>query len=477
MQLREYASYDGLALAELVRRKEVKPAELLDCAIEAIEQLNPTLNAVNTKLYDEARAAIERGLPDGPFKGVPFLLKDLLADYKGVPTTWAVKFREDYVPDVDTELVARHKKAGLVILGKTTVPELAMNWGMASRLYGVTCNPWDLTRNPGISSGGTAAAIVSRMVPMAHGNDGGGSIRVPASCTGTFGLKPTRGRNPLGPNIGDAWMGMAVEHALTRSVRDSAALLDATAGPDVGAFYNAPRQDGPFLDEVGKDPGRLRMAWSTQAPYGAMTHPDCVAAVHRAIALCETLGHDVEEKTPPLPDDGWWAFETFLHCEYAAGVAADEERLQRKLVPEDFDGVLWDIVQRGREIAAVEYARAVQILHQIARRHGGFFQDYDILITPTLAVPPVTHEHFDMTKLDIQGYWKGYLDYMPYTHQFNVSGQPAMSVPLHWSDDDLPIGVQFAARVGEEATLFRLAAQLEEAEPWDQRRPPHCVEA
>ena len=472
LTLDEYASYDGMGLADLVRRKEVSAEELLTCALSALDATNPKLNAVVRRLEDEARSALRSGLPDGPFKGVPFLLKDLGADYGGVPTTWGAPFRANNIPETDSELVTRYKRAGLVAFGKTAVPELAMNWGMASSLFGVTRNPWDLERNPGISSGGSAAAVAAGIVPMAHGNDGGGSIRVPASCTGTFGLKPTRHRSPVGPILGDVWNGMVCDHALTRSVRDSAALLDAIAGQDVGAFYIAPHQAKPFLSEIGRDPGRLRLAWTAKAPYGAPTHPDCVAALGSAVRLCADLGHIVEEATLPLPEDGWSAFETFLTTEYAAGVDEDDKRLGRQLAAADFDGVIWRIIERGRRITAVELARAMRVLHAICRRLSGFFASYDGLITPALAVPQVTHTHFDMKTLDVSGYWRGYLAYMPFTHPYNIGGQPAMSVPLHWSAEGLPIGVQFVAGVGEEATLFRLAAQLEAARPWADRRPP-----
>jgi amidase len=472
LTLDEYASFDAIGLAGLVRRGETSPEELLECALAALDAVNPRLNAVVTRMEGEARAALAAGLPPGPFRGVPFLLKDLGADYRGVPTTWGAPFRAGNVAAVDSELVARYKRAGLVAFGKTAVPELAMNWGMSSSLFGVTRNPWNLERNPGISSGGSAAAVAAGVVPMAHGNDGGGSIRVPASCTGTFGLKPTRHRNPVGPLVGDVWNGMVCDHALTRSVRDSAALLDATAGQEVGAFYTAPHQQRPFLGEVGRDPGRLKLAWTAAAPYGAPTHPDCVAALDSAVRLCTELGHIVEEAALPLPEDGWSAFETFLTAEYAAGVDEDPARLGRPLTADDFDGVIWEIIERGRRVTAVEAARAMRVLHGICRGLAGFFGRYDGLITPALAVPPITHTHFDMSALDVPGYWQGYLAYMPFTHPYNIGGQPAMSVPLHWSPDGLPIGVQFVAGVGEEATLFRLAAQLEAARPWAQRRPP-----
>jgi amidase len=472
LTLGEYARYDAIGLAGLVSAREITPLDLLNIAASAVESVNPALNAVINQLYDRARAAIDAGLPKGPFCGVPFLVKDLGIDIAGVATTGGSPMRAHHRATESSTLLRRQEAAGLVVIGQTAVPELAMNWGMASTLFGATANPWDLSRNPGISSGGSAASVAAGVVPMAHGNDGGGSIRVPASCCGLFGLKPSRHRTPCGPAVGDQWMGMVCDHAVTRSVRDSAALLDVTAGPAIGAFYSAPEQTGPFLAEVGRPPGRLRIAVTATAPYGAPTHPDCLAAVMDAGALCEQLGHHVDAIDIPLVPGGWEAFELFLAAEYAAGVDEDEQRLGRPLAPTDVDGVLWRIIERGRGISSLQVARAMRVLHRISRVMGGFLEQYDVVLTPTLAVPPVTHEHFRMSDLDEAGYWRGYLDYMPFTHLFNIAGQPAMSVPLFWSADGLPIGVQFAAQVGQEALLFRLAGQLEAARPWSNRQPP-----
>jgi amidase len=472
LSLSEYAQHDATALAQLVLAREVTPGELLDTAVAAVEAVNPALNAVVSRLYDRARARIAAGLPTGPFRGVPFLVKDLGIDIAGVATTGGSPMRARHLAAEDSELLRRQEAAGLVVIGQTAVPELAMNWGMSSSLFGATANPWDLSRNPGISSGGSAAAVAAGVVPMAHGNDGGGSIRVPASCTGLFGLKPSRHRTPCGPVPGDQWNGMVCDHALTRSVRDSAALLDATAGQAIGAFYSAPGQSGPFLAEVARPPGRLRIAVTAVAPYGAAVHPDCAQAAYSAARLCEDLGHIVEVHDIPLVDGGWQAFELFLAQEYAAGVDEDEQRLGRPLTADDVDGVLWQVIERGRRVTALELARAIRVLHRIARVMGNFLQQLDVVLTPTFAVPPVTHTHFDMKRLDEAGYWRGYLDYMPFTHLFNIAGQPAMSVPLAWNDDALPIGVQFAAQFGDEATLFRLAGQLEQARPWAHRMPP-----
>src|SRR3990172_4055986 len=288
----ELAFLDATAQADLVRRKQVKPIELVDAAIERIERLNPSLNAVVTPMYDIARGAAAGSLPDGPFSGVPFLLKDLSAAYAGVRLTSGSVFLKDYVPGYDSEMVARYKRAGLVTVGKTNTPEFGLVPTTESALLGPARNPWDTERSTGGSSGGSAAAVAAGLVPAAHGGDGGGSIRIPASCCGIVGLKPTRGRNPLGPEVGDVLNGLVVQHVDRKSVRDCAAVLDATAGPDIGDPYWATPPERPFLQEVGADTGRLRIAFTTQAPTGTPIHPDCVAAVKEAAALCAELGHE-----------------------------------------------------------------------------------------------------------------------------------------------------------------------------------------
>ncbi|MCP4667725.1 MAG: amidase, partial [Deltaproteobacteria bacterium] len=302
-KLEDLALLDATAQADLVRRKEVKASELVEAAIDRIERVNPELNAVVTPMYDEARDAVKAGPTDGPFAGVPFLLKDLLAAYKGVRMTLGSTLMRDFVPDHDSELVRRLKRAGLVIVGKTNTPEFGILPTTEPRLFGPCRNPWDRERTTGGSSGGSAAAVAAGMVPMAHGNDGGGSIRIPASCCGLFGLKPTRGRNPLGPDFGDIMGGLVAEHAITRSVRDSARLLDATSGPDVGDPYWAPPAERPFAQEVGADPGRLRIAFTVEATTGVEIHADCVNAVKDAAGLCAELGHEVVEAAPEVAGD------------------------------------------------------------------------------------------------------------------------------------------------------------------------------
>jgi amidase len=492
----EYARYDGLGLAELVRRKEVTPGELVEEAVGRIEALNPQLNAVIHPMYDLGREAAEGELPDGPFTGVPFLLKDLGAAYGGVPMCCGSRFHEGCSPDHDCEMVSRFKAAGLVILGKTNTPEYGLVPVTEPELFGPCNNPWDLTRTTGGSSGGSGAAVAARIVPMAHGNDGGGSIRIPASCCGVFGLKPSRGRNPIGPDIGEAWHGLAADHVLSRSVRDSAAMLDATAGPEVGALYWAPPQSRPFLSEVGADPGKLRIAFTSKPFLPGVVHEDCVGGLEATAALCEGLGHVVEEAAPPIDGRAFArAFLTMVCGETRADIEEAEALLGRKATFSDFEPATWAVGLLGTQISGAQLSQAIRLLQRTARQTGRFFEDYDLLLTPTLASPPVVTgalqpkgaEALAMKVLGrlnagglinalagIDALAEQVFEFMPYTPVFNATGQPAMSVPLYWNDEGLPIGMHFAARYGDEATLFRLAGQLEQARPWAGRTPPVC---
>jgi len=469
----ELAFMDATAQAELVRQKEIKPIELVEAAIERIERLNPTLNAVVTPMYEEARAVASGELPDGPFIGVPFLLKDLLAEYTGVRMTEGSVFLRDYVSDEDTELVVRQKRAGLVIVGKTNTPEFGILPTTEPHLFGPSRNPWDTNRTTGGSSGGSAAAVAAGLVPIAHGNDGGGSIRIPASCCGLFGLKPTRGRNPLGPNYGDLFGGLVAEHALARSVRDSAALLDATSGPDIGDPYWAPPPARPFLQEVGADPGRLRIGFTTTAVTGATVHEDCTSAVQDAVSICIDLGYEVVEFTPDLPGD--LISEKFIIL-WAAGVAWTIDDWARNTgltpAPEHFEPLTWALYEMGQQQSAANGMLALQDLQKVARDIGHMFVDYDVWLTPTLGETPVPLGTFDSPPDNpLYGLFRA-AEFVPFTPICNITGQPAMSVPLSWNADGLPVGVHFIGRFGDEATLFRLAAQLEAARPWADRHPP-----
>jgi amidase len=469
----DVAWMDATGQAELVERNEVSPAELVDEAIARIEKLNPQLNAVIHTLFDRARSEAAGDLPVGPFRGVPFLLKDLGAELAGTPFSEGLAFAGDYTSTVTQELTRRYMEAGFVICGKTNAPELGILPTTEPRRFGVTRNPWNLDHSPGGSSGGSAAAVASGMVPAAHGNDGGGSIRIPASCCGLVGLKPTRGRNSMAPQYGDLLGGLVCEHVVTRSVRDSAAILDVTAGPVPGDPYWAPPRHGTsFAGAAAVAPSRLRIALMTSSPTGGDVHPDCAAAARAAAALCEELGHTVEEATLAVDAD---AFLSHFVNQWAAGnawaVADWEARLGRAATEEDLEPLSWALVQLGRSLSADQYLVAVQGLQKIARQIAGYFEGIDVLLTPTLAEPPAPLGTFD-SPLDepLAGLLRA-AAYVPFTPAFNVTGQPGISLPLFWNEAGLPIGVQFVGRFGDEEALLALAGQLEQAAPWADRRP------
>jgi amidase len=491
---KEYGQYDGLGLAELVRKKEVSAAEICEEAITRIECVNPALNAVVTPMYDLGRKAVQATLPDGPFAGVPFLLKDLLGDFAGVPQTMGSRACKNYIPARDSELVKRYKQAGLVILGKTNTPEFGLLGITEPELHGPTRNPWNPDHTPGGSSGGSAAAVASGMVPLASANDGGGSIRIPASCCGLFGLKLTRGRTPSGPEPGKTWHGAIAEHVVSRSVRDSAAILDATQGPDVGAPFIIQPPQQPYMQEIVQDPGRLRIAYDTQSPIDTEVHTECSRAVEHTVRLLENLGHDIEEARPDI--DGQALAKSFLTMyfgEMAALVDDLESILGRKVKQSDVEPLTWTLSLMGRTYSAGHFVKALREWELAARVMGRFHETYDIYLTPTLAYPPVKIGELKpkpvelillkvINTLGLGGLLKasGVTDKLavenlsktPFTQLANFTGQPAMSVPLHWTPDNLPCGVQFVGRYGDEATLLRLAAQLEKAQPWFDKRPP-----
>ncbi len=471
--MKDYERYDGLGLADLVKTRAVTAKELLTAAVARIEARNPAVNAVVNRMYDRAEATIAAGLPAGPFTGVPYLLKDLGVYYTGTVTSSGSAFFRDAIADHDSEIVARLKRAGLVILGKTNTSEFGLSTSVEPKLFGPTRNPWNLEFSAGGSSGGAAAAVASGMLPVAHATDGGGSIRIPASCCGLFGLKPTRARTPLGPDFGEGWSGMGVGHAVTRSVRDSAALLDATAGPDVGDPYWAPPPGGPYLAEVGVDPGRLRIAFTTKAWSGHPVDADCVAAVLASAKLCESLGHSVAEASPFIDEELHnKARRVVIGANTRTTLEARGKALGREPRPDDVETFTWAAAESGRELTASDYAGAIRVLHQIGRVVGRFFTRYDVLLTPTMCEPPYKLGVLSMSGNDPQTYLQALLGTIAFTSLFNTAGNPAMSVPLYWSASGLPVGVQFAAPFGDEATLLRLGSQLEAARPWVDRRPP-----
>jgi len=471
--MEDYEAYDALGLAELVETGAATPTALLDAAIERTEKRNPALNAVVIPMFDHARRAVAAGLPDGPFRGVPFLLKDLHVSVPGVRTTYGSKLFADNVPTVESELAARFRRAGLVTFGKTHSPEFGLTTSSESRLFGQTRNPWHPERGAGGSSGGAAAAVAAGLVPAAHATDGGGSIRVPASCCGVFGMKPTRGRTPAGPEAGEGWNGMSAQHVVSRSVRDSAALLDVLAGPDLGAPYAAQPPARPFLAEVGAAPGRLRIALQTATWNGAPTHPSCVAAAEDAAKLCASLGHHVEEARFELDVEAFReATGTIIGASTRATMEDRARALGRTLAPEDVEPGTWLVAGIGASKDAVAYVRAVRTIHRLGRELARFLERFDVVLSPTLAVPPVPLGVLSLSNPNPGESVRTLFQTTGYTQLANAAGNPAMSVPLHWDAEGLPIGVQFMGRMNDEATLFRLAAQLEEARPWFERRPP-----
>ena len=492
--MNDYSSHDGVALAALVRKGEVSPRELVTAAIERIESLNPQINAVVHKMFDSAIRQAEAPASDAPFHGVPFMLKDLLSWYAGEPITSGSRLYKGWVPPHDTEIVRRYRKAGLIVVAKTNTPEFGLTPYTEPELFGPTRHPWDTSRTTGGSSGGSAAAVASGMVPWAGGGDGGGSIRIPASCCGLFGLKPTRGRTPVGPIAGEIWQGAVIEHALTRSVRDSAAMLDAISGPDIGAPYYAPAPERPFLSEVGREPGRLRIAFTSTPLLGHTVHDDCKAALADAVSLLESLGHEMIEASPPVDRDQFnKAFLTVVCGELKADLIEAQRLTGRTPGPDNVEFTTWALNLLGGELSAGAFVVAERYLRKASRLVGEFFTGYDALLTPTLSVPPFpigslqppAHERAVLKVLGrvragnvlrligaLEQAAEKIFDVIPYPPLFNVTGQPGMSVPLYWNAQNLPIGVQVVGRYGDEATLFRLAGQLEAARPWKERRPP-----
>jgi amidase len=465
--------HDATALADLVRKKQVTPLELVDAAIARIETLDPKLNAVVTRRFERARDEAKKPIDaSAPFCGVPFLHKDILAAQAGVRYTSGSALLRDYVSNEDFELTARHARAGLISLGRTNVPEFGFAPTTESKLLGRCHNPWKHGYTPGGSSGGSAAAVAARIVPMAHGNDGGGSIRIPASCCGVFGLKPTRGRNPLGPLVGDIMSGFVVEHALTLSVRDSAALLDATQGPDLGAPYVAPPPARPYAEEVRARPGKLRIAATTRTILDAPLHADCAAALDDTKTLLRELGHEVVDSEPEV--DGMM-MQAFLAV-WGSGATATIESVAmvvgRRPERHELESLSWALHAMGQQVTGGQYLMAIGYLQQVARKLAHWMSPFDVILTPTLAEPPVAHGTIDTCAEGGMDAFMRAARFAPYAAIANVTGQPAMSVPLCWNASGLPIGSHFVGRFGDEATLFRLAAQLEQARPWIDRRPP-----
>jgi amidase len=476
--LDELAFADATELAELVRGRELTPAELIGATIARVEALNPRLNAVVTPMFEQALAAAERVDLTAPFAGVPMLVKDLIATCAGVCHTNGSRFLRDHVARADSELVARLRCAGLIPVGLTNTSELGGAPVTEGRLFGATRNPWDLDLSPAGSSGGSAAAVAAGIVPLAHGNDAGGSLRNPASCCGLFALKPSRGRMPLEPEHGELVSRLVVEHALTRSVRDSARLLDHTHGALPGEPYPAPTPAaGAFERALRSPPRRLRIAFSTETLTGGQPHPECAAAAERAARLCAELGHEVVQAAPdydgPALVDAWFGIWTevmmslVLQAQAAAGKPLRAEELEPRT---------WSWYEAGRRRTAAEHLRSLCALQDGARAVAELLRTYDAWLTPTLGLPAIPVGAFDVgtgETVDVERY----MAFSPYTRMANITGCPAMSVPLHWTAEGVPVGAHVLGRMWDEATLLALAHQLEQAAPWHERRPPVRVGA
>lgn len=463
---------DALGLGALVRAGEVTPRDLVEEAIERIERVNPKLNAVILTTYDLARAMAGGQRSQGPFAGVPFLLKELATLWQGIPTTNACPYFKDVVAPVDMEIVRRIKAAGFILVGKTNAPE--MGWALTTEpaMYGKTHNPWRPDVTPGGSSGGSAAAVAAGIVPLAEASDGAGSIRVPASHCGLVGLKPSRGRTTLAPVYADYWFGAAHFLCVSRTVRDTAAYLDAVAGTPPGDPYNTPPPARPWLDAIADRPRGLRIGLTTTPPDGSPVHPEAVAAVEGAGRLLEQLGHRVERHDLAIDAAAAWTCYTRMTAtQTAAGFAAAEPLVGRPVTRDDVCPTVWAIIERGRSVSGVQATADYEQLRLWSRAIATELDPFDVYLTPTVTHPPRPFGYWDMNEPDLDRYNAKWTDGV-FMFLFNLSGQPAVSIPLHMTADGLPMGVQLVGRPCDEATILRLAAQLEEAAPWRDRRPP-----
>lgn len=474
MKLTEYASYDALGLADLVRRKQVTPRELAQLALNGIDALNPTLNAVIGKLSNWEAAFAEQPT-NGAFYGVPFLVKDLVLHLKGVPCDMGSRLiKGKFVSPHDTDLAQRFRKSGVMILARTNTPELGFNANTEPLVYGSTRNPWGTRHSAGGSSGGSAAAVAAGIVPIAHANDGGGSIRVPAANCGLVGVKPTRGRTPVGPEFGEPLHGMGIEHVVSRTVRDSAAMLDAIEGPAVGDRFVIPRPTRPYAQEAATKPRRLKIALSTKGMMNAKIDPACVRAVEETGKLCQSLGHHVEEATPEYDEGAFHASNLVYWCGFlAGGIAGASQMLGLTPSPDNLEAATWACFQHGASLKLLDLEMADTLCNMVCRTVAQFFTRYDLLLTPVNGAPPLELGVLNQNGSygDAKGWYDFVFQHVPFTALYNMTGQPAMSLPLQQSAAGLPIGMHFVAPYGDEATLFNLAGQLEEAAPWSKRVP------
>jgi amidase len=472
MGFSEYSNYDGLGLADLVARGEVKPSELLEEAIARIDEHNPTLNAVIHDARDEARATAAGELPDGPFRGVPFLIKDLGCPVAGWPRTSGSRFLKDEVTPEDGELTRRFRASGVVLLGKTNTPELGITGTSESALLGPCRSPWNPDHIAGGSSGGAASATAAGIVPLAHASDGLGSIRIPAACCGLFGMKTTRERNPSGPRDGDRVLGFGVDHVVSRTVRDSAAMLECTGYPEPASPYASPAKARPYMEEIATPPSQLRIAFSTETPSGRPIDAEIEAAAKETVALLESLGHIVEERGLDIEYRALYKTQgRVAAANAAAGYLDYVERVGREAREDELEPLTWAGIRNGQKLSGEQVMRSLRRLRDFDREIMQLFEEFDVFMSPVMGTVPPKIGHIDPVNLEPREVGKRQAKAFPFTPPFNFTGQPAMSVPLFESSEGLPIGIQFAGRYADEGTLFRLAGQLEQVKPWIGRRP------
>ncbi|MCK1738283.1 amidase [Bradyrhizobium sp. 138] len=472
MKFEEYRRYDAIGLAELVRKRRISAEEVLNAAIDRAEQVNPLINAIVHKQYEQGRKALSAAPAEAPLRGVPYLIKDLgLGTFQnGEPATICSALFKDFVADHDSAYVKRCKQAGLVIIGRSSTPEFGINPSTEPRLYGPCRNPWNLEFSTGGSSGGAAAAVSAGILPVAHATDGGGSIRMPAAHCGLFGLKPSRGRVSMAPDAGEGWGGLSTIHVISRSVSDSALILDCTAGSEPGDPYTVPVPQGSFLSATKRRAPKLKIALMLKDHRDAKLDPDCHKAVENAAKLCADLGHVIEEDSPKIDLAELYPMNRRISAANIARVCnARWKALGREPSPNDLEPVTWAAYQRALGITAVDYVEAIAVAHAAGRKLADFFAKYDVILSATCG-PPKKVGYFDMSG-DVKLHADRTIEYMGVTPLHNAAGTPAMAVPLHWTDCGLPIGVHFAGRYGEEATLLTLATQLETAQPWFDRVP------
>ncbi|MEO8811594.1 MAG: amidase family protein [Caulobacteraceae bacterium] len=473
MMFSEYSQYDGLGLAALVAAGEVSAAELAGAAIERIDRHNGAINAVVHRADEEARAAAGSPLPTGPFRGVPFLVKDLLIAVAGWPRSSGSRFCAGTVDQVDSGLMRRYRSSGVVPLGKTNCPEFGITGTTEPALFGACRNPWNPDHSAGGSSGGSAAAVAAGIVPMAHGGDGRGSIRIPASCCGLVGLKVTRDRNPHLPDGYDFAQGFVVEHVITRTVRDCAAMLDVTGVPEPASPYASPAKARPYVEEIGRSPGRLRIAWSSETANGRSVQPEIQCALEGVASLLEKLGHEVIPRGLGVDQRALYgAQNAFSGANFAAGMQRLIQEVGREPEPHELEPLTWAALKAGRRATGAEAMWDAQELRMLTRGVLALFEEVDVYLTPVMGTLPPPIGYLDPVAVSPREIGRRNGEVFPFAAPFNMTGQPSISLPLAWSASGLPIGMMFTARYADEATLFRLAAQLEKEAPWKGRRPP-----